>query len=157
MFNRHHAHWPAGLPKSLSVPRTSIYFNLEVSARRYPDRCALDYYGSRTTYGELKRQVDALAGFLQGHCGVGSGERVLLYTQNSPQYVIGYYAILRADAVVVPVNPMNRGEELRHCLEDAGAATLLATQELWEPIEPLLGTSGLAHAVLSALNGRGHR
>lgn len=75
---------------------------------------------------------------------------MLLYTQNSPQYVIGYYAILRADAVVVPVNPMNRGEELRHCLDDAGAATLLATQELWEPIEPLLGTSGLTHAVLSA-------
>ncbi len=150
MFHLHHAHWPAGLPKSLSVPRTSIYFNLEVSARRYPDHCALDYYGSRMTYGELKRQVDALAGFLQGHCGVASGDRVLLYTQNSPQYVIGYYAILRADAVVVPVNPMNRGEELRHCLEDAGAATLLATQELWEPIEPLLGTSGPAHVVLSA-------
>jgi fatty-acyl-CoA synthase len=52
--------------------------------------------------------------------------------------------------VVVPVNPMNRGDELRHCLEDAGAATVLATQELWEPIEPLLGTSGLTHAVLSA-------
>ena len=58
MFNRHHAHWPAGLPKSLSVPRTSIYFNLEVSARRHADHCALDYYGSRTTYGELKRQIE---------------------------------------------------------------------------------------------------
>jgi fatty-acyl-CoA synthase len=77
---------------------------------------------------------------------------------DSPQYVIGYYAILRADAVVVPVNPMNRGEELRHCLEDTGAATLLAThQELWEPIEPLLGTSGLARAVLSAYSDYPHR
>ena len=44
---------------------------------------------------------------------------MLLYLQNSPQFVIAYYAILRADAVVVPVNPMNRTEELRHYVEDS--------------------------------------
>ena len=45
---------------------------------------------------------------------VKKGDRVLLYMQNSPQFVLAYYAILRADAVVVPVNPMNLSEELRH-------------------------------------------
>jgi acyl-coenzyme A synthetase/AMP-(fatty) acid ligase len=43
MFTRHYAHWPPGVPKTLSVPRTSIYFNLEVSARRYPEKAALHY------------------------------------------------------------------------------------------------------------------
>jgi len=57
------------------------------------------------TYAELKRAADALAGFLQQRCGVRRGDRVLMYLQNSRSFVIAYYAILRADAVVVPVNP----------------------------------------------------
>ena len=150
MFNRHFPHWPPGLPRTLSVPRTSVYYNLEVSAKRYPEHFAFDYYGSRTSYAELKRQVDALAGFLQQRCGVAPGDRVLLYTQNSLQFAIGFYAILRADAVVVPVNPMNRSEELRHFVADADAATILATQELWPQIAPLPGSSSLKHIVLGA-------
>ena len=149
-FTRHYAHWPPARPRSLSLPRTSVYANLEASAQSDPGRCALDYYGDRIAYAELRRQVDALAGFLQGRLGIERGDRVLLYTQNSPQYVIGYYAILRADAVVVPVNPMNRTEEIRHYLEDAGARVMIATQELWGEIAPLLGTSGLTHVVLGA-------
>jgi len=126
MFTRHYPHWPPGLPKSLAVPRTSLYFNLYVSARRYPAKAAIHYYGADLTYERLDAEVCALAGYLQ-HCGVKKGDRVLLYMQNSPQFVIGYYAILRADAAVVPVNPMNRSEELRHYVEDSGAALLVSS------------------------------
>ena len=45
------------------------------------------------------------------------GDRVLLFMQNSPQFFVGFYAILRADAMVVPVNPMNLTEELRHYVD----------------------------------------
>ncbi len=150
MFTRHYPFWPPGEPKSLAVPRTSVYFNLEVSARRYPEKCAIDYYGSPMSYAALKRETDALAGFLQRRCAIARGDRVLLYTQNSPQFVIGFYAILRADAVVVPVNPMNLREELRHYVEDADAAVILSTQELWPQIVPLLGSSGLRQVILGA-------
>ena len=129
MFTRHFAHWPPGQPKTLELPQASVYANLEASAAQHPQRAAIDYYGSRLSYAELKRQVDALAGFLQQRCGVQRGDRVLLYVQNSPQFVIAYYAILRADAVVVPVNPMNRTEELRHYVEDSDAAVAIAGQE----------------------------
>src|ERR1051325_7019398 len=108
MFERHFAHWPPGAPRTLDIPRTSIYGNLAASVARHPDRPLIDYYGSRYSYAEMKREADALAGFLQQRCGVAKGDRVLLYLQNSPQFVISYYAVLRADAVVVPVNTMNR-------------------------------------------------
>jgi len=147
MFTRHYAHWPPGVPKSLSVPRTSLYFNLEVSARRYPGKGALYYYGTTLTYAELLRSAEALAGHLQHACGVRRGDRVLLYTQNSPQFVIGYYAILRANAVVVPVNPMNRRDELAHYVADSDARVIVSTQDLYGEIEPHLG-KGLAHCVL---------
>jgi fatty-acyl-CoA synthase len=147
MFTRHYAHWPPGVPKSLSVPRTSLAFNLEVSARRYPDKAALHYYGTTVTYAELSRSVEALAGYLQRACGVARGDRVLLYAQNCPQFVIGYYAVLRADAVVVPVNPMNKRDELGFYIADSDARVIVSTQDLYGGIEPHLG-KGLAHAVI---------
>ena len=144
-FSRHFAHWPPGVPHTLDVPRTSVYSNLAERAAQHPERIAVDFYGTRITYAELKREADALAGFLQQRCGVRKGDRVLLYVQNSPQYVIGYFAILRADAVVVPVNTMNRTEELRHYVEDAQASVAIVGQELYERIAPL----GVAHVIVA--------
>jgi fatty-acyl-CoA synthase len=146
-FDRHFAHWPPGQPRTLEVPRETVYQNLAATVARLPERAAIDYYGSRITYRELKRQVDALAGFLQQRCGVARGDRVLLYAQNSPQFIIAYYAILRADAVVVPVNPMNRTEELRHYVEDSDATVAFAGQDVLKQIEPL---PGLKHIIIIA-------
>ena len=149
MFTRHYPHWPPGVPKTLAVPRTSLYYNLEVSAHRYPEKAALHFYGTDVTYAELLRSAEALAGHLQRRCGVKRGDRVLLYAQNCPQFVIGYYAILRADAVVVPVNPMNKRDELAHYVSDSDARVVVSTQDLYAEVEPHLG-QGLAHAVIGA-------
>ena len=136
-FTRHFAHWPPGQPQTLELPPTTVYDNLADSAARHPDRAAIDYYGRRLTYAELKRHVDALAGYLQQRRHIGPGERVILYAQNSPQFVIAYYAILRAGAVVVPVNPMNRTEELRHYVEDSDARLAIAGIDVLREIQSL--------------------
>ena len=107
----HHKIWPKRLPRELVVPQTSLWFNLEVAAARYPDKTAFLFFGKALTYAELKAQAEALAGWLQAQ-GVGSGDRVALYLQNCPQFVVALYAIFRANAVAVPVNPMNRADEL---------------------------------------------
>ena len=148
-FTRHHAVWPRELPKSLALPRTSVFTNLEISARRYPDRNAIVFYDAPMTYSQLFREVEAMAGYLQA-LGVAKGDRVLLYMQNSPQYVIAYYAILRADAVVIPINPMNRAAELEHFVADTGANVCLAGQELAGFIAPLLETTDLNHIVVAS-------
>jgi fatty-acyl-CoA synthase len=146
MFSRHFAHWPPGLPRELPLRRASVYENLAERAAEHPQRAAIDYYGTRVSYGELKREADALAGFLQKRCGVAKGDRVLLDLQNSPQFVIAYYAILRADAVVVPVNCMSRREELRHYVADSQAACAIVAQELYREIE---GLEGLRHVIVA--------
>ena len=148
-FTRHYAVWPRELPKSLALPRTSVFTNLEISARRYPDRNAIVFYDAPMTYSQLFREVEAMAGYLQAQ-GVAKGDRVLLYMQNSPQYVIAYYAILRADAVVIPINPMNRAAELEHFVADTGANVCLAGQELAGFIAPLLETTDLNHIVVAS-------
>jgi fatty-acyl-CoA synthase len=149
-FTLHHPHWPPGLPFTKEVPRTSVYANLASGAAEHPDTTAIYYYGTRISYARMKSEADALAGYLQQRCGVRKGDRVLLYLQNSPQFVIGYYAILRADAVVVPVNPMNLTEELRHYIEDADAAVAIAGQERLERIAPLLGKGLLRKIIVAA-------
>jgi fatty-acyl-CoA synthase len=152
MEARHFQHWPEDLPKRLTYPRTSLYYNLEVSATRYPDKPLLIYYDTPLTFAQIKADVDALAGFLQGHCAVARGDRVLLFMQNSPQFVIAYYAILRADAMVVPVNPMNLTEEVRHYVSDSDATVVLTGQELYPQIRPLLNPLGqsVRHVVVTA-------
>jgi len=143
------AHWPRGVPRSVEPPRTSLYFNLEVSAARYPDKPALIYYGSPLNYARLRGEADALAGFLQQDLGVKRGDRVALYLQNSPQFFVAFYAILRADAAVVLVNPMNLAEELRHIVADSGARIVIGGQELLANMRPLLGST-LEHAIVAA-------
>ena len=146
MFDRHFAHWPPGQPRTLELPRETVYANLAATAARHPERAAIDYYGRRIAYRDLKREVDALAGFLQQRCGVKRGDRVLLYLQNSPQFVIAYYAVLRADAVVVPVNPMNLADELSHYVDDSQARVAIAGQDVLPRIRPL----GVAHILVAS-------
>lgn len=141
-------HWPKGLSKHLELPQTSLYFNLEVSAARYPDRVAVHFYGTTLTYAQLKREVDAMAGFLQQRCGVAAGDRVVLYLQNSPQFIIALYAAFRANAVAVPVNPMNLREELRHIVADSGAKVAVFEQDLRQNVMPLLGAE-LTHGIVA--------
>ncbi len=64
------------------------------------------------------------------------GDRVLLFMQNSPQFMIAFYAILRADAMVVPVNPMNLTDELRHYVSDSDARVAITGQELFAQTPP---------------------
>jgi fatty-acyl-CoA synthase len=131
--------WPPGLPHHLELPATSLYYNLDVSATRYPERTAIHYYGGALAYAQLKREVDALAGFLQQRCAVRAGDRVALFLQNSPQFVIAFFAILRADAVVVPINTMNLIDEVRHIVTDSGSKVAIFGQELAHEIATLIG------------------
>jgi len=140
--------WPKQFPKSLTIPQTTLWYNLEVAAARYPDKAATIFYDSRLGYAALARQAERLAGFLQQRCGIRKGDRVLLNMQNSPQFITAYYAILRADAVVVPVSPMNVTDELEHYIADSGATTGIIAQELYPRLRPLMGRT-LTHAIVA--------
>lgn len=150
MSSSHPVHWPPGLPRHLTLPQTHVFHNLEVSAKRFPDKPFIVYYDTPLSYAQALREAEHLAGHLQQVCGVKPGDRVLLCMQNSPQWALAFHAILRADAVAVPVNPMNRVEELRHCIEDSGATVAFVAQDLLPQVRPLLAPRGhLRHAIVA--------
>ncbi len=125
----HHAFWPKRLPYQLTAPQTSLWINLQISALRYPQKVALVFMGRTWTYSQLQHEAEIMASALR-RMGVQKGDRVVLDMQNCPQLVITHFAILRLDAVVVPVNPMNRMEELKHYILDPDTKVAVTTADL---------------------------
>ena len=125
----HHAFWPKRLPHQLTAPQTSLWMNLQISALRFPGKEALVFMGQTWTYAQFMHQAESIASALR-KMGVQKGDRVVLDMQNCPQLVITHFAILRLDAVVVPVNPMNRMEELKHYILDPDTKVAVTTADL---------------------------
>ncbi|MHA6261298.1 long-chain-fatty-acid--CoA ligase [Sporosarcina sp. CAU 1771] len=146
----HYEFWPKRLPKTLDVPETSLYENLAISAKKYPKKVALYYYGAKYTYEEIFRKVEALAGYLENKLGVVKGDNVLLLMQNSPQFLISYYAILRVRAVVVPINPMSTSEDLSFFINDGSIRFSLIGDEQHSKIAELKKTTCLEKIVIAS-------
>jgi fatty-acyl-CoA synthase len=150
MTKQHFKFWPDHAMLHLDSPATNVFYNLEVSARRHPNKPGLVYYDTPITYAELFDEAERIAGYLVQGCGVRKGDRVLLFMQNSPQFVIAYYGVLRANAVVVPLNPMYLTQEFLRSARDAGAGTVIVSQELYSRIEPLIGGPDLEQVIVAA-------
>ncbi|MET8956859.1 long-chain-fatty-acid--CoA ligase [Streptomyces sp. NPDC004393] len=93
------------------------------TAQRQPERPALRLDTQITTYAELDERSARVAALLRAE-GVGPGDRVALMLPNVPEFVVLYYGILRAGAIVVPMNPLLKAREIGYQLGDSGAALL---------------------------------
>ena len=148
----HHRFWPKRLPHSISTPQTSLWFNLVASAQRYPNKAATVFFDQSLTYADLQAQAERVAAHLHAS-GVQAGDRVILLMQNCPQWIVSYYAILRANAVVVPVNPMNRAEELKHYITDPDVRVAICAADLADELnkasEALPEAQRLSHVLTS--------
>jgi len=131
----HFRFWPARVPHGIPPAQTTLWDNLAITARRYPDRDAYIFLGGRIPWAGVRDRAEALAGWLVEAAGVAPGDRVLLCMQNSPQYVIAFYAIMRARGVVVPVNPMTRADELPHYIQDPEARVAIVAADLLPEFE----------------------
>lgn len=150
MNKSHFSFWPKRVAKTLTVPETTLYDNLEVTARRYPKKAALFYYGAEYSFEQVLKQVNAISGYLEHKLNVKQGDRIALFMQNSPQFLIAYYAILRARAVVVPINPMNTANELSFYIKDCDIKTAIIGQELFKHIQPLQNSTTLENMLVAA-------
>jgi fatty-acyl-CoA synthase len=149
MNQTHYPFWPKRLPKLLPVPHVPLHDLLETSARRYPERTAIIYYGAEITYREFWKQALQFAGAL---CDIGihPGDRVALYLQNSPHFAVSFFGILRVGAVVVPLNPMLKGSEFTGLLKDSGARTVITTTDLYPVIAKELQNFDKKNVVVGA-------
>ena len=90
--------------------------------------------GTTYSYGRLREEMNRIALGLQS-LGVKKGDRVCIYLDSSPEYLISYFAIWRIGAVAVPTNIVYRGEELLHVINDAGAGVIITNAEGEQVVE----------------------
>jgi long-chain acyl-CoA synthetase len=136
-------------PAEISLEFTDALSMFRASVRRNPDGDIIRYFGGRVTARELDELSDALAVALAG-LGVRAGDRVALYLQNVPQFVIGMLATWKAGGIAVPVNPMNRARELDAVLRDSGARVLVCLQSLYRAVaRAVVQDGGLGTAVVT--------
>ncbi len=124
---------PGGVPISLSYPEVPLHAFLENSARKYPDRIAVIFYGNRISYSSLWDESLRLAGALKD-LGLEKGDRVAMLLPNVPQFIIAYNGILASGGVAVPINPLNTVEEIGRELEETGAETLIILDRLLDKL-----------------------
>lgn len=98
------------------------------TAARLPDKPALIFADRTLTFRELERLTNKAANGFKA-LGVGKGDRVTLFAQNSPEWVISYAGIAKAGAVINPVNAMLTADELAYVVKDCGAKVLITTPD----------------------------
>lgn len=126
---------------------TSLTDLLDAAVSAGPDRPAIHYFDGTISYGQLRRESDALAAALQ-QAGVARGDRLMLCLQNVPAFVIGFLAAARIGAVTVPVNPMYRQRELTDLIADCRPAAIIAHGDLLaEVIDEVPGVPALRYLV----------
>ncbi len=108
---------------------TNLADNLTRTAAKHADRPAVRLDDFVLTYAELQDGARRVAALLKDK-GVGPGDRVGLVLPNVPAFPVLFYGALAVGAVVVPMNPLLKGREVKYYLEDSGASIVFAWQDM---------------------------
>lgn len=124
------------VPHSLSYENGLIPSLLEKTARKYPHRNALMFFGFTMTYQQLWDAVEQCTRALHD-IGVRAKERTVLFLPNCPHFIIAYFAVLRLGGVVVPTNPLYSEKELEFQINDCAAETAVTLDLLFAQVRKL--------------------
>lgn len=145
------AQYDPQIPPSLApYPEHGFHVFLEQSAARYPDRPCTLFKGRSVSYREMNAQADRLAAALAA-LGVKKGDRVGLLIPNTPQFVMAFYGVLKAGAVVVATNPLYTPHEMEHQLRDAGVETVIVMSNFYERINAVRAQTAIRRVIVTNL------
>jgi long-chain acyl-CoA synthetase len=122
-----------GVPHEIEIEHPSMLAAFEAAAARASERTALQYFDTAISYRQLGELSDALAAGLQSR-DFRPGDRLAVYLQNVPQFVIAMLATWKAGGIVVSVSPMLKHKELSAQLNDSGAGALITLESLWSEV-----------------------
>jgi long-chain acyl-CoA synthetase len=151
--------YESGVRPTLTYPSVPLHQFLEDTVAKYPDRAATIFgavvhqlggrlMDAKLTFKELNDQANRLANALTA-MGVKKGDRVALYLPNCPQYIIGYYAILKIGAIVAPNNPLYVPRELEFQVNDAGAETIICLSRFYPNVQKIRANSKLKNVIVA--------
>jgi long-chain acyl-CoA synthetase len=145
--------YPEGQPADITPEHATVLEVFEASLAAAPDAVAIRYFDGVLTFADLDAASDGLAVGL-AEAGFAPGDRMGLYVQNDPAFVIGLLGAWKAGGAAVAINPMNKARELTYLLTDSGATALLCLEELYTSVarDVLPGTQVCTVVTCSALD-----
>ncbi|MBI4698492.1 MAG: acyl--CoA ligase, partial [Nitrospirae bacterium] len=110
---------------------------LSERAGEIPDKACIKFEKKKYTYSETDRAVSLTAGGLK-ELGLMPGERVAILMENCPEYIISYFAILRAGGISVPVNSFLTTNEISYILSDSGCRIIILGKKYYYHLEKII-------------------
>jgi long-chain acyl-CoA synthetase len=141
-------HYDPGVPHTLEYPETPLHNFLEESARKNPDSDCTIFKGARITFAEMDALTDRLAAGL-ADLGVKKGDPVGIFMPNTPQFVMAFYAIIKAGGVVVATNPLYTPRELEHQMKDSGVKIMLVMSNFYNMVKSVQPKTGIKTLVVT--------
>ncbi len=146
-----HKSYASGVPKTIDYDRTTISQALSRSARRFPDKIALNYMGKMITYKQLDQLVNRFCRALE-KLGIGKGDKVAVILPNIPQVIIANLAIFRIGAVAVQNNPLYTERELGYQLEDSDSRIAITLSLLIPRVQKLMSSTKVEKVIGCQIN-----
>jgi long-chain acyl-CoA synthetase len=142
--------WPKGMPRTLTYPDVPLHEILTKAAREHGEKTAGAFHDREISYAELDKLSDQFAASLAS-LGVAKGDRIALFLPNIPQFVIAYFGVLKAGAVVTAVSPLHREREVLHQLRDSDAEIIVALDSLYPVVANVRDKTRLRNVVTTSI------
>jgi long-chain acyl-CoA synthetase len=114
---------------SQPITQTAVADYLDLRSRTHARKEAMTFEGASYTYDQLRNQAASIARQLS-QAGIVAGDRVAVMFPNHPHYVATFFAVLGMGALVVPINPLLKSDEISHVLSDSEATALVVHERV---------------------------
>lgn len=118
--------YPKGVPETIDPNNYKSLGDMFLnSVHKFRDRPAYTNLGTILNYSDIENLTRDFAAYLTQQAGLKKGDRIAIMMPNLLQYPIALFAALRAGLIVVNTNPLYTQRELKHQLNDSGAAAIV--------------------------------
>ncbi len=138
------------VPETIRYPRIPLYQLLELTCVKYDEYTATIFFDQKLTYGEIRDKVRRMAVALR-EMGVSKGDRVALMLPNCPQFIISFFGVLEAGAVVTNISPLHVEREIEYELNDSGAETIIYLDLFHSRIEAVKGSTPIKRRIITSI------
>lgn len=137
-------------PKAQNTKEEYLYTRFYESCAKYPKNTAIIYLGEKFSYAQLQEHIERFATGLT-ELDVKKGDRVIIYTTNSPQWIIAFFAIQIVGATAVPISPIYTSHELEYMANDAGAETVVCLDTNYCYVREIVATTSIKRVIVTNL------
>ena len=123
--------------KNFYIPDKSMYELLADSAEKYPNICAIDYFGTKLTYKHLLKEINRVACAFRSQ-GIRKGDIVTICMPNTPEAVISFYALNKIGAISEMIHPLSSENEIKNYLNNTGSVMLIMIDICYQKVKNVI-------------------